>query len=76
MMSYITSWDTILQGLFSQWVSSLAIPDPSSATVILKTLDPKAFYLTFNYTNTLTELYGVEPCCISTEVRKRGMNSS
>ncbi|TWC11822.1 MULTISPECIES: AbiH family protein [unclassified Pseudomonas] len=27
----------------------------------LKTLDPQAFYLTFNYTNTLSKLYGIDP---------------
>ncbi|WP_162911995.1 bacteriophage abortive infection AbiH family protein [Pseudomonas putida] len=55
-----TGLSTTLHRLFSQWVSSLTIPDPGSATVMLKTLDPKAFYLTFNYTNTPTKLYGIE----------------
>ncbi|MNF74667.1 hypothetical protein D3C84_567060 [compost metagenome] len=50
-----------LQELFSQWVSSLPIPDASSTPVQLKTLDPQAFYLTFNYTNTLSKLYGIDP---------------
>ncbi|MDF3930532.1 bacteriophage abortive infection AbiH family protein [Pseudomonas putida] len=56
-----TGLSSTLQELFSQWVSSLVIPDPSTATVKLQTIDPEAFYLTFNYTNTLTKLYGIEP---------------
>ena len=50
-----------LQELFSKWVSSLPIPDASNAPVRLKSLDPQAFYLTFNYTNTLSKIYGIDP---------------
>ncbi|WP_051126707.1 AbiH family protein [Pseudomonas coronafaciens] len=42
-------------------MSSLPIPDASSAPVQLQTLDPQAFYLTFNYTNTLAKIYGIDP---------------
>lgn len=50
-----------LQELFRQWVSSLPIPDASSTPVHLETLDSQALYLTFNYTNTLSKLYGIDP---------------
>ena len=50
-----------LQMLFSPRVSSLAIPDITSITVQLRTLAPQTFYLTFNYTNTLSMLYGIDP---------------
>ncbi len=56
-----TGLSSSLQELFSQWVSSLPISEARDAPGRLTTLDPEAFYLTFNYTNTLTEVYGIDP---------------
>lgn len=45
---------------FGEWIRALPIPTPDTPNVPrLRTLDPNAAYLNFNYTATLTELYGV-----------------
>lgn len=48
-----------LQCLFTQWIRSLPIPNPESAPNRLKTLDPDGCFLTFNYTPTLSKVYGI-----------------
>lgn len=42
-----------------QWVRQLPIPTPETAPVRLRTIDPAALFLTFNYTRTVQELYSV-----------------
>lgn len=49
-----------LQTLFAEWVRNLPIPDAASAPVRFRGLDPQGFYLTFNYTPTLSMVYGVD----------------
>jgi hypothetical protein len=50
---------TELRRRFGQWICELPIPTPTTATQRLQTIDPTARFLTFNYTSTLLELYGV-----------------
>lgn len=50
-----------LKRRFTEWIVGLRIPDPSSCSVPLIVLDRDASYLTFNYTKTLQQLYGVPP---------------
>ena len=42
---------------FGDWVKSLTIPDKDK---IIKEIDTEAMFLTFNYTKTLEDLYGVD----------------
>ena len=42
---------------FGDWVKSLTIPDKDK---IIKDIDTEAMFLTFNYTKTLEDLYGVD----------------
>lgn len=58
--------DRIVEGLskrlmcrFGQWIRQLRIPTPETARKHLRTIDPTARFLTFNYTPTLQKLYGV-----------------
>jgi hypothetical protein len=54
--------DRLSKGLrhrFGQWIRQLPIPTPETATMRLRTIDPTARFLTFNYTPTLQQLYGV-----------------
>jgi|APLak6261659701_1056019.scaffolds.fasta_scaffold00297_3 hypothetical protein len=48
-----------LQERFAQWVRQLPIPSLSSCYTGLLPLDPNAFYLSFNYTQTLQRTYGI-----------------
>lgn len=48
-----------LQERFAQWVRQLPIPSLSSGYTGLLPLDPNAFYLSFNYTQTLQRTYGI-----------------
>jgi hypothetical protein len=48
-----------LRHRFGQWISQVPIPKPATAKRRLKTIDPTAEFLNFNYTPTLQELYGV-----------------
>lgn len=48
-----------LRHQFAQWIRQVPIPTPSTAQRHLQTIDPTARFLTFNYTPTLQELYGV-----------------
>lgn len=48
-----------LQERFAQWVRQLPIPSLSSCFTGLLPLDPNAFYLSFNYTQTLQRTYGI-----------------
>ena len=50
---------TELRRRFGQWIRQLPIPTPTTATQRLQSIDPTARFLTFNYTSTLLELYGV-----------------
>lgn len=48
-----------LRQQFSAWVHQLPIPSPATAQRRLSTLDPTSRFLSFNYTPTLQQLYGV-----------------
>jgi hypothetical protein len=48
-----------LRGRFGQWIRQLPIPALTTAPQRLQTIDPAALFLTFNYTSTLRDLYGV-----------------
>jgi Bacteriophage abortive infection AbiH len=48
-----------LRQQFGQWIRKVPIPTPATTPCRLQTLDPTAFFLTFNYTPTLQDLYGV-----------------
>ncbi|SOS36182.1 hypothetical protein CFBP6411_04825 [Pseudomonas syringae group genomosp. 3] len=48
-----------LQARFGDWIRSIVIPERANAITLLQELDPSAAFLTFNYTGTLTKLYGV-----------------
>jgi hypothetical protein len=50
---------TELRRRFGQWIRQLPIPTPTTASQRLQTIDPTARFLTFNYTSTLPDLYGV-----------------
>jgi Bacteriophage abortive infection AbiH len=50
---------TELRSQFGQWIRQLPVPTPTTASQRLQTIDPTAYFLTFNYTSTLLELYGV-----------------
>lgn len=47
-----------LLSYFEDWISQVPIPDPNTVRR-LTTINPKAKFLTFNYTPTLAYLYGV-----------------
>lgn len=48
-----------LRAVFGQWVRTLPVPTPATATKRLQGIDLDAAFLTFNYTATLEDLYGV-----------------
>ncbi|WP_449431807.1 bacteriophage abortive infection AbiH family protein [Pseudomonas putida] len=48
-----------LQHHFANWIRSITIPERHEAPQLLGSLDSDAFYLTFNYTSTLTKLYDI-----------------
>jgi len=50
-----------LRNQFGLWIRQLPIPSCASAPNRLTTLDPQGIFLSFNYTNTLSRVYGVEP---------------
>lgn len=50
---------TELRARFGEWIRTLVIPTPGTATKRLKGLDVDAAFLTFNYTSTLGDLYAV-----------------
>lgn len=50
---------TELRRRFGQWIRLLPIPTHETVPVRLRTIDPTASFLTFNYTPTLQQLYGV-----------------
>lgn len=50
-----------LQAHFADWVRQLPIPTHSTAPALLSTLDRQARFLSFNYTSTLSRVYGVAP---------------
>ena len=49
-----------LQTLFAEWIRGLPIPDAASAPVRFGSLDSQGFYLTFNYTPTLSVVYEID----------------
>ena len=49
-----------LKATFAHWIRQLAIPNPSTIPSKLLHLDTDATFLTFNYTASLTKIYGVE----------------
>lgn len=55
----IEELSTDLRRQFGQWIRQLPIPTPTTAPLRLQTIDPTAFFLSFNYTSTLRELYCV-----------------
>lgn len=48
-----------LKERFCEWVNELPIPTPSTAEQMLKPIGSDAVFLTFNYTPTLQQLYGI-----------------
>jgi len=46
---------------FGEWIRQLAMPDPTAISSKLLRLNTGATFLNFNYTPSLTKLYGVEP---------------
>lgn len=50
-----------LKGQFTNWVKGLPIPGRADLKRALTTLDPNALYLSFNYTPTLSKIYGIDP---------------
>ncbi|MCY7261899.1 bacteriophage abortive infection AbiH family protein [Pseudomonas protegens] len=48
-----------LQQHFADWIRSIAMPEHNQVPRLLTSLDRDAAYLTFNYTSTLTKLYGI-----------------
>ncbi|WP_321897187.1 bacteriophage abortive infection AbiH family protein [Burkholderia cepacia] len=44
---------------FGEWIRTLMIPTPDTASARLRTINADAAFLTFNYTSTLKALYGV-----------------
>ncbi len=50
---------TGLRNRFGQWIRQLPIPTQATAQRRLRTIDPTARFLTFNYTPTLNALYSV-----------------
>jgi hypothetical protein len=54
----VESLSTELRRRFGEWIRQLPIPTPATASQRLRTIDPTARFLTFNYTSTLLDLYG------------------
>jgi hypothetical protein len=52
---------TGLKSAFAKWIRQLEIPDPTTIRSKLVRLDTTATFLNFNYTPSLTTLYGVGP---------------
>jgi hypothetical protein len=48
-----------LRHRFGQWIRQLVIPIPTIAVKKLKLINTSAVFLTFNYTSTLCDLYGI-----------------
>jgi len=48
-----------LRKRFGEWIRSLVIPTSNAATSRLRSIDANAAFLSFNYTSTLENLYGV-----------------
>lgn len=48
-----------LRDRFSDWIRSTPVPKNIHKDTLLKTLNKDSYYLNFNYTNTLTELYNI-----------------
>lgn len=50
---------TTLKRRFADWIRQVLIPTPATARKLLRTVDPNARFLNFNYTQTLQKLYSV-----------------
>lgn len=50
---------TTLRARFGDWIRSIDIANPAGDQATLKSLDHSAVFLNFNYTSTLTKLYGI-----------------
>lgn len=48
-----------LRQQFARWIRQVPIPTPATTPRRLQAIEPTAFFLTFNYTPTLQESYGV-----------------
>ena len=46
---------------FAEWIRKLPIPSPATTSKRIATLDAGALFFSFNYTSTLSTLYGVHP---------------
>lgn len=55
----VSSLSSELLNRFTEWVRQLPIPTPAEYTGRLLKIDKDALFLTFNYTPTLTNLYGI-----------------
>lgn len=52
---------TGLRARFGEWIRALPTPTAHTAARRLALLDPRALFLTFNYTSTLSQLYNIDP---------------
>jgi hypothetical protein len=52
---------TGLRSHFAKWIRQLEIPDPNAISLKLLPMNAEATFLNFNYTRSLTSLYGVGP---------------
>ena len=50
---------TTLKRRFADWICQVLIPTPATVRKLLRTVDPNARFLNFNYTQTLQKLYSV-----------------
>ncbi|MEB1942258.1 bacteriophage abortive infection AbiH family protein [Xanthomonas campestris] len=50
---------TDLRSLFAKWIRQLQIPDRNQIMQPVEVLDPTGAFLSFNYTGTLTQTYGI-----------------
>jgi Bacteriophage abortive infection AbiH len=57
----ISAISVTMRSHFSNWVRQLEIPRKADLSGTLLNLDPSASFLTFNYTPTLQNIYGVRP---------------
>jgi hypothetical protein len=55
----VRSLSVELRQSFGQWIRQLPIPISETSPIHLQTIDPTAQFLSFNYTPTLQQLYGV-----------------
>lgn len=56
----VESLSSRLKSHFSDWIIQLHIPNNNEVSSNILKIDPNATYLSFNYTNTLEKIYGVQ----------------